>query len=134
MMLFGIEDRPKCVSLQHPDVGFTQCAFHGGRVGNDIDQALSCIKTAPKIIVLPAKTAQEAREMLKLRSLEPRGVYPVPKKNRVDRTDAIDADLTVLFDGTPFRYRIRLDVPEWKADVVDEHLMVKYIRHFVSHR
>ena len=100
----------------------------------DIDQALNCIKTAPKIIVLPARTAQEAREMLKLRSLEPRGVCPVPKQNRVDRTDAIDADLTVLFDGTPFRYRICPDVPEWKADVVDEDLMVKYFRHFVSHR
>src|SRR5258708_21757835 len=70
MMLFGIEDSSKCVSLQHPDVGFTQCALHCGGVGNDIDQALNCIKTAPKIIVLPARTAQEAREMFKLRSLE----------------------------------------------------------------
>ena len=54
MMLFGIEDRSKCVSLQHSDVGFNQRAFHGGGVGYDIDQALSSIKTAPKIIVLPA--------------------------------------------------------------------------------
>ena len=60
MMLFGIEDRPKCVSLQHSDIGFTQRAFHGGGVGNDIDQALSSIKTAPKVIVLPARAAQEA--------------------------------------------------------------------------
>lgn len=48
MMLLGIEDRSKCISLQRPDVDITQCAFHGGGVGNDIDQALSCIKTAPK--------------------------------------------------------------------------------------
>jgi hypothetical protein len=81
MMLFGIEDRSKCVSLQYPDVGFTQCAFDGGRVGNDIDQALSCIKTAPKIIVLPARTAQEAREMFKLGSLESRGVCPVSEED-----------------------------------------------------
>jgi hypothetical protein len=54
MMLFGIEDRSKCVSLQHSDVGFTQRAFRGGSVRNDIDQALSSIKTAPKVIMFPA--------------------------------------------------------------------------------
>src|ERR1700719_285195 len=72
--------------------------------------------------------------MFKFRSLESHGVCPVPKQNRVNRTDAINADLAVLFDGTPFRYRICPDVPEWKADVVDEDLLVKYFRHFVSHR
>jgi hypothetical protein len=109
-MLFGIEGRPKCVSLQRPDVGFTQCAFHGDRVGNDVDQALSRVTTAPKIVVLPARSAQEARETFKFRCLESRGLCPVPKQNRVDRTDAIDTDLTVLVDGTPFRYRICPDV------------------------
>jgi hypothetical protein len=53
MMLFGIDDRSECVSLQHPDVGFTQCALHGGGVRNDVNQALSCVETAPKIVVLP---------------------------------------------------------------------------------
>jgi hypothetical protein len=110
MMLFGIEDRPKCVSLQRPDVGFTQCAFHGGRVGNDVDQSLSRVTTAPRIVVFPARSAQEARETFKFRCLESRGLCPVPKQNRVERTDAIDTDLTVLVDGTPFRYRICPDV------------------------
>jgi hypothetical protein len=44
MMRFRIEDRSKCDSLQH--------ALHGGGVRNDVDQALSCVKTAPKIVVL----------------------------------------------------------------------------------
>src|ERR1700722_20950875 len=72
--------------------------------------------------------------MFKFRSFESCGVCPVSKKNRVDRTDAIDADLAVFFEGTPFRYGIGPDVPKWKADVVDVDLMVKYFRHFVSHR
>src|SRR5712664_347342 len=88
----------------------------------------------PKDSRAPGANGSRAREMFKLGSPESRGVCPVPKKNRVDRTDAIDTDLAVLFDGTPFRYRICPDVPEWKADVVDEDLMVKYFGHFASHR
>ena len=114
MLLFGIEDRSKCVSLQHPDVRFTQCAFQGGGVGNNVNQALSCVETAPKIIVLSAKAAQEACEMFKRRSLESRGVRPAPKKNCVYRTDAINADLTVLLDGAPFGYRKCPDIPKCK--------------------
>jgi hypothetical protein len=58
---FGIEDRWKCVSLQCPDVGFTQGVFHGSGVRNDVDQAFSWVKTAPMIIMLPARAAQEPR-------------------------------------------------------------------------
>ena len=133
MLLFGIEDRSKCVSLQHPDVRFTQCAFQGGGVGNDVDQALSCVETTPKIIVFPARAAQEARKMFKLRSLESRRVCPVPKKNCVNRTDAINADLTVLLYGTPFGYRICPDIPKWKSYIVNEHFLMKRRRHIASH-
>ena len=80
VMLLGIEDRSKCVSLQHPDVGFAQCALQGG-VRNDGEQALGCVETAPEIVVLPARATQEAREMFKLGSLESRRVRPIPKQN-----------------------------------------------------
>jgi hypothetical protein len=133
MMLFAIEDRSKCVPLQHPDVGFTQCAFHGGGVGNDIDQARCSIKTTPKIVVLPAGATQEAREMFKLSSLESRCVCPVPKQNRVNRTDAINADLTVLFDGTPFLHRKCPNIPKWKSYVVNEHFLMKRRGRVASH-
>src|SRR5205823_1056409 len=61
--LLGIENQFERAFLQRQDVDRIGAVLDTGRVADDIDQAIRCVKATEQIIVLAIGTREERREM-----------------------------------------------------------------------
>src|SRR5262249_45308135 len=122
MGFLGGENRsePPLLERQHIDpIGF---AIDPRRVAHDVDEPIKRMQAAEKIIVFAVGTRQKRGEMAEPNTLQALDTVESAKRMDVLRTDAVDQNLVELAQLARARHRERQYVPEWKAEIIDQHL------------
>src|SRR5262245_65626617 len=92
-----------------------------GRVAYDVDQPVKRMQAAEEIIVFAIGARQERGEMTEPDAFQALDTIEAAKRVGVLRTDTVDQNLVELAELARTRHRERQHVPEWKAEIIDQH-------------
>src|SRR5262249_37362841 len=111
---------PPLLERQHIDA--IRFGIDPRRVAYDVDEPIKRMQAAEKIIVFAVGTRQKRGEMAEPNTLQALDTVESAKRMDVLRTDAVDQNLVELAQLARARHRERQYVPEWKAEIIDQHL------------
>src|SRR5262249_61358548 len=119
----GGENRrePPLLERQHMDP--VRFRIDSGRVAYDVDEPVKRMQAAEEIIVFAIGARQERGEMTEPDAFQALDAIESAKRVGILGTDAVNQNLVVeLAELARTRHRERQHVPEWKAEIVDQHL------------
>src|SRR5205823_3082404 len=96
--------------------------IHTGSITDNIDEPIERVQAPEQIIIFAVSAGQEGSKMPKTDAFETGGTVEALERAGVLRAYSIDQDLTQFANRTRAYYRQSQDVPEWKAEIVDQHL------------
>src|SRR5262249_55273259 len=114
---------PPLLERQHVDP--IRFGIDPRRVAYDVDEPVKRVQAAEKIIVFAVGARQKRGEMAEPDTLQALDAVESAKRVHILRTDAVDQNLVELAQLARTRHREGQYVPEWKAEIVDQHLAAR---------
>src|SRR6516162_9396834 len=118
----GGENRREPPLLERQHVDPIRFGIDPRRVAHDIDEPVKRMQAAEEIIVFAIGARQERGEMTEPDAFQALDAIESAKRVDILRTDTVDQNLVELAELARTRHRERQHVPEWKAEIVDQHL------------